>query len=428
MADQKLTDRNSLTQYNSLDEMHVVRHNTSFKMRLGVLEAQFGGNTGSSPDANSAIGTIVYTGTGLVYDCSTSRQTINSTVYTQLISANKTLGASHATLDRYDAVVAQISALGVVSIEVVAGTASATPVIGDLDLTTQSLIGTILVVAASTTDGTITSNLIYNENVGTGGGEWDVTTEPDTNTAYAVDPYDGTLSCLVDAAADTSTITSTNTLAFTDNVNATFNSADTLNFAYRADWNGGAFIQIKLIDSSTGKFYLKTINDSNINDFGILDGVGTWQLCQISLSAFQTISNITTYDRIEFNFAGTPATQLDKIFIQGNVSISNTGTTSSLPFSQISGLVTQLGTGNPVFVEGYNDSGLTVNFIRSGAGEYTWNILGETIVAEKIFVSVGSNNATTTNFVGVTIGENSVTLKTTGDAVLALNALEIKLY
>lgn len=429
MANQKLTDRTAITQYNSLDEMHVVRHNNSFKMRLAVLEAQFGATTGSSEGANSAIGTIIYTGTALVYDCSTSRQTINTNVYTQLVSTSKTLGASHATLNRYDAVVAQISATGVISIEVVAGTAASTPVAATLDLTTQALLGTILVVAGSTSDSTITSNLIYDEDLGTAGGEWDATTETNTNTAYAVDPYSGTLSCLVDAEAVLSPITSTNILTFTDSGSVAYNPADTLTFAYLADWVGGSSIQIKLIDSASGKFYLKSITDTNINSFGIQDSMpSTWQLAQISLGAFNTASDISTYDRIEFTFAGTPATQLDKIFIQGNVGIVNTGLASSLPFSLMSGLMTQLTTGDPVFTEGYNDSGLTVNFLRVTTGEYRWDILGEFISAEKIFASISGNTGATSSIAGISIGDNSVTIYTPADSALSLNSIEIKIY
>ena len=318
MADQKLTQRTALTNSNSFDEIHVVRHNESYRSKVSLLQGSVIADTTVGNSILSG-GGVTYTGTGLDYFVGADSYIINNVVYNIPVSNTVTLSDGHATLDRFDVFAIQITSLTTpvtASIVVVEGTASATPLEPSLDLINQVKVGLRLVPAAETTDTTTTVDAIYNENI-----EWTNTTLPTGATLTdATSPYSGLINFLTPA-------TSSDSVSWTDSGLTTFNSEDSLSFAFRTILQEKGGIEIKLINSSTNGYYLKTLNYSELNNFtGVSGNESLWVLAQVKLSDFQPSSwSLTQYDRIEITFRNTAQFELDKIEIQGDLTQSDGG-------------------------------------------------------------------------------------------------------
>ena len=316
MADQKLTDRTELTNSNSLDEIHVVRHNQSYRSKVSLLQ---GSVIADTTVGNSVLnGGVIWTGTGLNYYVWADSYIINNVVYSIPVSNTVTLSNGHASLDRFDVFAVEITSAEppVASIVIVEGTASATPLEPSLNLINQVKVGLRLVPTAETTDGTTTVDLIYDENV-----EWTNTTLPTGATLTdATDPYNGTVNFLTPATA-------LDSVSWTDSGLNTFNSEDSLSFAFRSILKADGNLRIKLINSSTGGYWLKSLGYSDLSGFaGVSGNASLWVLAQIQLSDFQSsVSSLTQYDRIEITFKGTAQFELDKIEIQGDLTQSDGG-------------------------------------------------------------------------------------------------------
>ena len=111
---------------------------------------------------------VIWTGTGLVFNAAASRYYIVDTYYSAT-AAQITLDAADATNDRIDLIVADTS--GVIS--KITGTPSASPAEPNYDLATQFPLKFILVSAGGTVPDGVSNTLVYDENVGSAGGEWD---------------------------------------------------------------------------------------------------------------------------------------------------------------------------------------------------------------------------------------------------------------
>ena len=316
MADQKLTGRDRLTDTNSLDDIHVVRYNESFKMRSSLLSNSV---TTDIITGNAVLeGDISYTGTGLDYYVWVNGCIIDSTVYEDLVTDTKTLSDGDATNDRIDVFAIQVNANSrpaTFEIVVVEGTPSATPLKPSLDLTNQAEIGFRLVPALETADSTTTVNQIYDENI-----EWTnttLTTGGDLNDT--TNPYTGVKNFETPATA-------LDSVSWTDSGLTTFNPNDSLFFALRTVFSKNTQIRIKLINSSSSNYWLKTIKAGQFSKHGVDEEKVDWQPTQLRLSEFQpkTITQ-TQYDRIEFTLINTAILGLDRIEIQGDLEQTDGG-------------------------------------------------------------------------------------------------------
>ena len=125
---------------------------------------------------------VIWTGTGLVFDVTALRYYIVDTYYSAT-AAEITLDAADATNDRIDLIVADTS--GVIS--EITGTPSASPAEPNYDLATQFPLKFILVSAGGTVPDGVSNTLVYDENVGSAGGEWD------SVNSIAGQPYSATV-------------------------------------------------------------------------------------------------------------------------------------------------------------------------------------------------------------------------------------------
>ena len=260
MAGQRLTTRPTLPTTQETDLIHVVRDNKSYQQQVGSLRESLD---------NSATGGVTYQG-GMNYHVWASKFTIDSIVYNTFVGGVVTLddgGASLGRLDRFAVEVDTLANPASASIIVIKGTEAANPVLPSIDLVTQAEISFILVNANDTSNPDIIVDLIYDENVGVAGGEWDNTVNTvGGDLAYTIDPYNGVNSFLrpINIAAPS-------VVTWLDNTTYTFNKNSKLVFAYKGDLQSNASINFKLINSSDGAYYLKTINSANIASYGYSD-------------------------------------------------------------------------------------------------------------------------------------------------------------
>jgi len=390
-GDQKLTERTEKNDSNVNDLVHIVRDNGSFGMKTGLLQ---NGVIAATTVGNAILkGGYSWTGTGLDYYVWVDSYIINSVAYNNPISDTVTLSAGHATLDRFDVFALQLSATEppVPSIVVVEGTPSASPVEPSLDLTDQVKIGLRLVLATETVDTTTTVNLIYDENV-----EWTNTTLPSgASLTTATDPYSGTKNFLTPAA-------DLDSVSWTDSGLTTFASGDSLIFAFRTVIQSNGGIQVKLINSSSGAYWLKSLTASDLKNFVINDTADLWYLGQIKFSEFQASSSATQYDRVEIAFKGTAQFELDKVEIQGDLTQSEPTIVAS-PFELI-----DEGNGEGIIVAGriaanYGNVGdKAVDLSYSGTASETIGASGASSV-----VSGGEDNEASNIYCTVSGGDNN---------------------
>jgi hypothetical protein len=123
---------------------------------------------------------VIWTNSGLVFDATALRYYIVDTYYTAT-AGQITLDTADATNDRIDLIVADTS--GVIS--KITGTPSASPAEPNYNLSTQFPLKFILVSAGGTVPNGVSNTLVYDEDLGFLGGEWD-----SENTLSSL-PYSG---------------------------------------------------------------------------------------------------------------------------------------------------------------------------------------------------------------------------------------------
>jgi hypothetical protein len=106
------------------------------------------------------------------YYTQANKWVINNTLFDTFISGTTTLPVAHATLDRID-VIAIESGLTEPDFVVISGTAATIPSKPEVDETTQVELTFVLVEANTTSPSNVFTTQIYDENLGTGNGEWD---------------------------------------------------------------------------------------------------------------------------------------------------------------------------------------------------------------------------------------------------------------
>lgn len=252
-------------------------------------------------------GTAAYSGVGLTYDVSTLVYTIQGTLYTSA-PTSVTLAAADLTFDRIDVIYVD----DLMNVGVLTGTPSASPVKPQVDNLTQVEVTFITVPAGATSPGT-TVELVYNENVGTGSGEWNATATASVLLNSTADPYNGTTHIGT-------------TASFGSNKNITFTPAapytiagGLLTFWLKAKSNMsiasgkflvGFYVGGSLVGNSV------TIGGTPSATFGFSGSViGTYQLVTIPISAFGGLpANVD--DLRFFTLGGANSAEFDLDYIR----------------------------------------------------------------------------------------------------------------
>jgi len=310
---QKLTERQQVTTSDNNDLIHVVRNNQSYQMKADLIGSTI---INESSSGNWVKGGINWSGTGLTYNVWVNECAINSTVYNTLVSSQVTLSDGDATNPRIDKFVIEVNAFAsppTFEIKAVEGTPAASPVEPNINLVNQAEIGFRITAANETTDPVTQLETIYDENTGESA-EWDNDSVPSgSNLDYATLPYQGTKSLYVPKVES-------EVAQWTNDSLLTYNGEDSLVFALRADLSTSAEFQVKLINTSNGFYFLKTLKYSDLNKFGGKTSEVNWQLIQVKLSEFAPNSKSNTqYDSIEITFVKTPILSLDWLHIQSDL-------------------------------------------------------------------------------------------------------------
>ena len=315
----KLSQKGSLRGVDGSEFIHVVTEDpitgvtASNKVRIDKL--------GFVPVTNTVTGNAILEGGivwlgGLIYYVWVERFVINNIVYNISINDTLTLSDGDATHPRFDNFVVTIDnstdpTTGIV--EVLEGTPAANPVLDTLDLITQAQISFRLVAQSETTDPTTTEDLIYDENLGEPT-EWDNTfLQAGGDLDDTTDPYDGTKNLLMPTGVS-------NVVKWKKATTVPFVNDDLLNFAFQVPNTLGTGrnprIQIKLIDSTSSQYWIKTISGNIIKQ-----SFQAWRVFSYKLSEFAGLTDPATpiYDTIEFTFINTPEVKVDWVNIQGNV-------------------------------------------------------------------------------------------------------------
>ena len=248
----------------------------------------------------------------LIYSVYAKRWIINNDVGFGNLTATKTLSAAHATLNRFDSFIVRDTA-GVFSIEVLEGTPANPASIPVPNFVTEAVIGTVYIPATATVDPNAVTELIYNEDTGSPG-EWDISDlVSGQNLSNSTDPYLDTVSASFPAVATSDTVSWVKTALYTINQDVK------VNFALKVPTllASTSRIQIKLINQTSGNYWLINLSTNNISDYGFDNTNVGWQLVSIPISAFQTSSRTQTQaDKIEFTFTKTPIIWMDWINTQ----------------------------------------------------------------------------------------------------------------
>ena len=262
---------------------------------------------------------VIYLGTGLNYRILASRFIIDNVIYDEIVSTDVTLDPADASDPRIDVfaiekVDSDTPAVGVVQ----TGTAQANPTEPTLD-DHRAKCAIQLLPALATTPPSITSDDIFNEDAGTGGGEWDVTDtfgSVDENNSD-ITPSSGSVCILISP----SRVSPTASIEFTDNTTKSFNPQNLLifNIYLEAEWNDNVTMGITLQNSSSGlNGTTLSLNRTTFENYG-LDSqlLEDWQTVAIPLSDLTIASN---YDRVTFVMRNADgifvSTYLDEIKIQ----------------------------------------------------------------------------------------------------------------
>lgn len=361
MANEKLTQRTEYTGALDGEELqHVVKAGVSWKVKLSTIftnlstflnltdvkdttyDGKWGyvpmaGNDNSlTPEPNALIltklptfqnlskGNVLLAGgvnyiSGLTYNLWATNYIINSQEYSVQLSANFTLSTADPTNSRIDVYYVGLNGAGVPTLGVLTGTPAASPIEPTLNLTTQVKITTQTILANQTSDPDAVFEMAFDENAGEPT-EWDnLFLLPGGNLSYTTDPYSGTTSLLVPATTD-------NYVSWLKDAEYVFNSSEKLVFALKdmVDVLPGSKVQIKLINQTSGLYWILTLSSTNLTTYGYVFGASGWHVISIPLSAFSYNGYVETvdpdYDIIEVTFLGTSVGQLDWIHFQTGVS------------------------------------------------------------------------------------------------------------
>ncbi len=313
----KLSQRTELLTSSGNDYVHVVRNGQSYKQKSSVFN--------SINTTNSVTGGVVYLG-GMEYLVWASQYTINSVTYNSYISNTVTLEDGGAE-DRFDIFAIQVNTLSnptTANVVVLQGDEMVNPSLPNINPSTQAQVSFVLVEAGATENNEIITTLVYDENVGLVGGEFDNISLPTSgNLDYSVSPYNGVYSYRQDA-------TSVAVLSWERENNVLVDNDSTFIFAYKGELQTTSSFSIKISNGSN--YYYKNITADNITNYGYSPFVGGWQIIQIPFSAFATTNeNINSFNTVEFEFLNTPIIDIDRVMIQSGIHTPSADATETIP-------------------------------------------------------------------------------------------------
>lgn len=228
---------------------------------------------------------------------------INGTPYAAP-QTNITLDAAHATLNRFDAIVATTSN----TIIKITGVAAANPSLPSIDAETQLALGYILVQAATSSPG-ITLTNIYLENT-----EWTSSVSANFNAASTSNPFAGTKDIEATTAVAGNLVQLTNGAAITlsDKKQLVFNIRS------KASWPNNKSLSITWYNAGVKKGQSVSFGNGK---FGFNSATtGSYQQIVIPISSFAVAAS-DSVDRLEFAVAGGGASigfYLDNIVLESN--------------------------------------------------------------------------------------------------------------
>jgi hypothetical protein len=276
---------------------------------------------------------------GLTFNVSALEYIIGSSIYAA-VSSTVTLESGGTTFDRIDVLYADVSG----NTGFVKGTESEAPVKPPLDSATQVEV-TFVTVAAGSATPEVAITKIYDEDTGTGGGEWDYS----ANTAVRISgdststAFSGTKSIEFISAVSGDEFTMANPTPYDSSEDNTIS----FYIKNKTDWSGvKEFIEISFRDSGG------TQNGSTVRfdegKFGFdASNVFDWQVISIALGTFNMTSSIVSQVRFEVNKdagassslelnidlirfqAGAPTTSPQNIWLSFLADDSNSATANS---------------------------------------------------------------------------------------------------
>jgi hypothetical protein len=219
-------------------------------------------------------GIIQWTGTGFIFSVSPIIYKVQGTDLQIVNAANITLGASHPTLNRTDAIYVDADQ----TFKVKVGANGPTFVLPDINPITEVLVGFIQIPAAATTPAGLSDVIVYDEGTETTFSYSGPGTGVDDDTA---DPYVGTYACKITSPGQNSIA------AFSFGSDQNFNSATSLGFflqllgpirnqdSIRARWKNASNIQV-------GTELAFSFNKGNVDP----SVVGNYQFAGIDFALF----------------------------------------------------------------------------------------------------------------------------------------------
>lgn len=347
----------------------------SFLGLTDVFDSTYNGNTGFVPvvSAESGLtlqplpqveqnglvsgGIVQWTGSGYIFNVSGSYYRIQGTLYSS-DATQKTLSTPDATNNRID--VFAVDNTG--AVVVIEGTPSATPVKPQIDPATQLELTSVLVIASST-EPTLTEELIYDENV-----EWTGSSSGTGTVAFnsTNDPYQGTIS-----------VETTN---IQNGFYIQFNNGSTIDISGYQTF--GFELNLKEAMPNNQNLYITFLDGSasvasNIVSLQFDKTLTGYQFVAIALNAVNFITNDIQYVRFSFVRTGGSPTFggyfLDVVKLEGGINPPiTTGSFTSLSdtpntYSGFGGYTVQVKS---------DESGL--EFVAGGGGASTFLALSDT--------------------------------------------------
>ena len=229
MADQKLTQRNAITETADDSLIHVVAGGSSYK----TTKANFLSNVpGYSPNNVSA----VWTGTGNIFDVTADSYQVDGNTYSST-PGQVTLDVSDPILDRIDLIIAiaPVSPDTIGTVGKITGTPATLDLVvpPDYDPALVFLIKQVTIKADSGVPFKTTKEIVFNE-----GTEWVFTPLAPPFTLVTNDPYTGTKSIYANGASVTDKLKFTSATAFNSD------DVDLLEFYVKSDNVGFDYINL----------------------------------------------------------------------------------------------------------------------------------------------------------------------------------------
>ena len=237
---------------------------------------------------------------------------INGIVYFTPVSEIVTLNAAPTGVGEKRLDVFAIAIIGEPRAIGIEGIADVSPVLPNLDQSTQVQVGFKLLDTNETVPPEIETLLVYSENVGDPV-EWRNTSFPiSADLNYAIDPFDG----LKSISIPTPTMPR---LSWTSDVAKEFNEDGSVIFSLKlnAIFSRTASIKIGISNLAETTTSILWLNIRNFEIYGVENTLKGWQKVQISLAAFNYQG--TEIDKFFFEFERTPDIQIDLVEIQTGV-------------------------------------------------------------------------------------------------------------